>query len=282
MGLFHRNEAEKEAKKLAKQQEKTSQKARDERELRKIDIKREALEAEDKRLNDMAFHRRLNTAKAKLSLLEDDFMVKLCVERNNLKNIINTKRSDAVRKSKQRIKNYYYSLAVIERAKERLNDVESDYEWSSAMAELSGTFKLMNKLNSGFEPIKKLLFRVRMKNSEMIDNVEFTKLKGYYGKDINEEVSDQKVNEVMAVDPMDMLVSDDIFQILMEDDFEEKINSNIKNGGAIYEEPSDLVDKVKEEDRIAVSNGAESVADVLEPSANINTDEQIQSEFSML
>lgn len=284
MGLFKKNNAEKEAKKVSEKQDDIMNKLRDERKMQQLDIQREVLKEEDQRMKDLEFQHKLNIAKSRLAQLNDKFTVKLAMELNNLRELKGTNRTEAIKKSEQRVKNYYYSLVVISRSKERLYDVESDYEWSKTMGELSNTFKLMNKIHTGYEPIKKLLFRIRLKKAEHADKTEAKKLNGYYNKGIEQAVNEDTVEKLTNMDPMDIMVSDDLVDMLMEDPSTPSINNKVQNSIGVNFDPMDVVDKVCDENSKAYANGEEPIDPEIIAGTQYNplTDEEINRTFEML
>ena len=284
MGLFKKNNAEKEAKKVSEKQDDIKNKLRDERKMQQLDIQREVLKEEDQRMKDLEFQHKLNIAKSRLTQLNDKFTVKLAMELNNLRELKETNRTEAIKKSEQRVKNYYYSLVVISRSKERLYDVESDYEWSKTMGELSNTFKLMNKIHTGYEPIKKLLFRIRLKRAEHADKTEAKKLNGYYDKGIDQTVNEDTIEKLTNMDPMDMMVSDDLVDMLMQDPSTSSINNKVQNSVGVDFDPMDVVDEVCTENSKAYANGEEPIDPEIIAGTQLNplTDEEINRTFEML
>lgn len=284
MGLFNKNKTEKKAKKVNDKHDAMVKKLHDENTLQELRIKEEVIKEEEQRIKDMDFHHKLNVAKSKLSQLNDNFTVKLGMELNNLAKLQETGREEPIRKSMQRVKNYYYTLVVIDRAKERLYDVESDYEWSKTMGELSNTFKLMNKITSGYEPIKKLLFRIRLKKNEHLDDVEYSKLNGYYGKKIEDEVDGGTISALNDLDPIDMLVSDDLVNMIVKDSSDSNIYDKVRCGTGVSCDPGAMVNEVYSANKEAIASGNDPIDNDITPQPEYipHTDEEISRSFSLL
>ncbi len=276
MGLF-KSKAEREQQKLDRDKEKIQKMASDSDRLDRISKEREIIDAHRDTLTERDFRKKVIKARSGLMSMEQKFTVKLVSAVNEAKRLESEHRSPD--KARTKIKNAYYTLIVVKESQERLNRIESDHEWSMAMRDLSDTLKIMNSISSGSEPLKKLLFKYRYAKAEMGNNYSGDKLKGYYGKSIDEIADKEKIDELADKDVIDFVVSDEIYDMLMKDCSASAIRECVAKNCAADIPLEEAVSIVEDEAKQASVNGEEPAVVGLGESRSFD---DIASGFNML
>ncbi len=266
MGLFDRfKSAQNEQNQMAQEQAKIDKETKDAKIRRNIDVDREVMENQKKRLRKRTFRDKVISARSQLAMQKDRLRNNLLMEYNAFEQLQKQNRPMELLKAKQRVKKAYYYLIIINRFEERLYDIEDNHMWKMAVGDLRMTMKVMNKVSTGTDKIKNVLYRIQVKKLETV-SVDSTSQP--FGTEL--------------LKPIDMLVSDEIFNLLHADNSEEAIEKYILENCAVLLQPEEVMSEVKNS---KASNDPDSVAQVFKDDdeeddsyANTN-DEDDEAEF---
>lgn len=239
MGLFG-NKADKAEKKLEEKKKKHDQFIKDSGRLRDVEIGKEIIDNSKSRIEKEEFNRKVARVKASLKLDEDKLLTKMVGLSYDIQNLESKNRK--TEKEKVRFKNCYYTVLIIRRALERLNDIEDDNQMNKIMLDISKQLKTMNQISVGSQPIQKLLFRFRKARLDHQEKNEVNRIKSYYGKELDNNVGDDDAKRLLNSDLIDLLINDDIYDVLLNNCNADNIRNAVDENVGVEYEPDDIED----------------------------------------
>lgn len=100
-------------------------------------------------------------------------------------------------KAVQHLKNCYYSLGVVYKAEDRLQDIISEQELCQSINEMGSILQLINSLNGKTEKVKVRKVRKGMGKMEKNDEKGGQKLDAIFGSSIDDLVDDSIVEQLI-------------------------------------------------------------------------------------
>ncbi len=244
MGLF-KSKTEKEREKLLKEEAKMNKGIQEAEELSQIARRRDALDKKKDKIDEINFKDKVRKAGTNLNILEKKFTTRLQSDINSVKN--KQEQNLPFDRERLRLKNSYYTLITIRRAKERLVQVQNEREWHLAMRDLSKTLKILNDISGGSKLLQKILFQHRYSNMLDKEAAGDKMLNGYYGFSIDNAVKDAEIEHIMQGDLIDMLVTDELYKRLLSNPSPIEIRECINKNVGVELQP-DMVEKMAEKD----------------------------------
>ena len=237
---FFGSKAERAEKKLEEKKKKHDQYIKDTDRLRDVEMGTEIIDKSKSRKEREEFNRKVAKIKASLQIDEEKMLTKMGGMSYDIKKLEEKNRK--TKKERIRFKNCYYTVIIIRRALERLNDIEDDRQMSIVMGDISKQLKTMNQISVGYQPLAKLLFRYRKTRLDIQEKNENERIKSYYGKELDEKVSDSDIGNLLDMDMIDLLVKDDIYDVLLDDCSAENIRQCVDSNVGVNLEPDEVED----------------------------------------
>jgi len=237
---FFGSKAERAEKKLEEKKKKHDQYIKDTDRLRDVEMGTEIIDKSKSRKEREEFNRKVAKIKASLQIDEEKMLTKMVGLSYDIKTLEEKNRK--TKKERIRFKNCYYTVIIIRRALERLNDIEDDRQMSIVMGDISKQLKTMNQISVGYQPLAKLLFRYRKTRLDIQEKYENERIKSYYGKELDEKVSDSDIGNLLDMDMIDLLVKDDIYDVLLDDCSAENIRQCVDSNVGVNLEPDEVED----------------------------------------
>ena len=237
---FFGSKAERAEKKLEEKKKKHDQYIKDTDRLRDVEMGTEIIDKSKSRKEREEFDRKVAKIKASLQIDEEKMLTKMVGLSYDIKTLEEKNRK--TKKERIRFKNCYYTVIIIRRALERLNDIEDDRQMSIVMGDISKQLKTMNQISVGYQPLAKLLFRYRKTRLDIQEKYENERIKSYYGKELDEKVSDSDIGNLLDMDMIDLLVKDDIYDVLLDDCSAENIRQCVDSNVGVNLEPDEVED----------------------------------------
>ncbi len=100
-------------------------------------------------------------------------------------------------KAVQHLKNCYYSLGVVYKAEDRLQDIISEQELCQSINEMGNILKLINGLNGKTEKVKVRKVRKGMGKMDRNDEKDGQNLEAIFGSSIDDLVDDSIVDQLI-------------------------------------------------------------------------------------
>ena len=255
-----KSKAEKEQEKADKEVAKLAREAADSEKINDAVLKREAAEKARKAQANLDYKRQVRKAETALKNMEDTVKASLVLaldtlQRENEKAYPNP---HDVKKYRQRLKNYFFELVTVKRAQETLEDCKLNHQWEEAMNDLNNTFKLMNQVKSRSSIVKRILFFYRYGQAKRNESAVFKQIQDYFGSDAEKSISDSLMKDFEKMDPIDLMVSDKLFDELVD---ESMIESCMQNPEIVNINPDVAADYTKDVNQSAVDAGADPLVD---------------------
>ena len=255
-----KSKAEKEQEKADKEVAKLAREAADSEKINDAVLKREAAEKARKAQANLDYKRQVRKAETALKNMEDTVKASLVLaldtlQRENEKAYPNP---NDVKKYRQRLKNYFFELVTVKRAQETLEDCKLNHQWEEAMNDLNNTFKLMNQVKSRSSIVKRILFFYRYGQAKRNESAVFKQIQDYFGSDAEKSISDSLMKDFEKMDPIDLMVSDKLFDELVD---ESMIESCMQNPEIVNINPDVAADYTKDVNQSAVDAGADPLVD---------------------
>lgn len=255
-----KSKAEKEQEKAEKEVAKLAREAADSEKINDAVLKREAAEKARKAQANLDYKRQVRKAETALKNMEDTVKASLVLaldtlQRENEKAYPNP---HDVKKYRQRLKNYFFELVTVKRAQETLEDCKLNHQWEEAMNDLNNTFKLMNQVKSRSSIVKRILFFYRYGQAKRNESAVFKQIQDYFGSDAEKSISDSLMKDFEKMDPIDLMVSDKLFDELVD---ESMIESCMQNPEVVNINPDVAADYTKDVNQSAVDAGADPLVD---------------------
>ena len=232
------SKAERAEKKLEEKKKKHEQYIKDTDRLRYVEVGTEIIDNSKSRKEKEEFNRKVAKIRASLKLDEEKMLTKMVGLSYDIKTLEEKNRK--TKKERVRFKNCYYTVLIIRRALERLSDIEDDRQMSMVMGDINKQLKTMNQISVGYQPLQKLLFRYRKTRLDFQETYEENRIKSYYGKELDETISDADVRNVLDTELIDLLVKDDIYDVLLDNCNAENIRQCVDSNVGIDLEPDDV------------------------------------------
>ncbi len=256
---FFKSKAEREREKLMKDERKIERQIRDAQEMSQIYQQRTALDKRKDKIDEMSFKDKVRKVGTELNILERKFTTKLQSDINSVKN----KQEQNLNYDRERIrmKNSYYTLITIRRAKERLVEVQTEREWSLAMRDLSKSMKLLNQISSGSQILQKAVFQYRYGRMRVKEEMADKNMDHYYGFSVDKIVKDEVMDEVQNSDLIDMLVTDDLYTRLLDNPSPTEIKECINKNVGVQMQPEEVGDIAEKDNEYAQQNQFPQLSD---------------------
>lgn len=275
-----KSKAEKEQEKADKEVSRLVKEAADSEKIHDATLKREAAEKARKAQANLDYKRQVRKAEAALKDMEDTVTASLVLALDKLQteNAKTYPNPTDVKKYRQRLKNYFFELLTVKRAQETLEDCKINHQWEETMNTLSNTFKLMNQVKSRSSAVKKILFFYRYSQVKKTDTAVFKQIEDYFGSDTDEKISAERMKEFESIDPIDLMVSDKLFELLNDPS---RVGECMENPEVTTMNPDEAANVVKDTNRSAVEVGAQPPVEGIDDHS-ASSEEELQNMSSML